>query len=244
MEELTKKEKRQLAKEKKAAEREKGELTSKTKKYVIWFVVFGILAFAGYKLFVFINTPTVENASVAIDLTSEDHIEGKQEAAVTLIEYGDFQCPACAAYYPLIKQLHGDFPDNLKVVFRHYPLTQIHKNAHPAARSAEAANLQGKFWEMHDKLYEQQEEWSNLGDPKDKFVEYADSIGLDKDKFLEDYDSQTVKDRIAVDITSGDRLGVNATPTFYLDGVKLSSVKSYQEFKDMVIREIQSKASQ
>lgn len=238
---LSRKERRELAKAEKRQEREKQENLGKVKKYLVWLVIAAVIVFAGYKLFKFINTPSGGNQviSSSLNVNASDHLKGKTDAPLTLVEYGDYQCPACAVYYPLVKQLLGDYPDKLKIVFRNYPLTQLHNNAFPAARAAEAASLQGKFWEMHDKIYDQQEEWSNLSDPKDKFVSYAESIGLDKNKFLTDYDSQEVKDKISADVASGDRLVINATPTFYLDGKKLPQISSYQDFKTQVDNEIQ-----
>ncbi|HSX01546.1 MAG TPA: thioredoxin domain-containing protein, partial [Candidatus Saccharimonas sp.] len=111
--------------------------------------------------------------------------------SVQVVEYGDYQCPACGAAYPVVKQLQQDLPGQFTLYFRNFPLTQLHANAMLAANAAEAAGAQGKYWEMHDKLYESQKDWSNLaaGDAEAKLVGYAKDLGLDADKFKQAVDS-------------------------------------------------------
>jgi protein-disulfide isomerase len=168
------------------------------------------------------------------DTTADTKVKGDPEASVTLIEYSDFQCPACAAYYPLTKRLSEEFPDTLKVVYRHYPLTRIHPNAFPAARAAEAAHWQGKFWEMHDLLFEKQKEWSGLSDPTDTFTAYAQGIGLDTERFREDLKDSGLGTAVKADQAKGDRDKVQGTPTFLLNGQKLDNPSSYEEFRKAV----------
>lgn len=233
-EELTRKERREKQREESREQNEKGEMNSKMKKYAIWVVVLAIVGFLGYKFVNFLMAPAPQTDPTLLQINDTDHIRGNKDAKATLIEYGDFQCPACGAYYPLVKKLETDFPDNLAVVYRDFPLTSIHKNAMNGAKAAEAAGLQDKFWEMHDMLYEKQDEWSNLGDPKDTFAGYAETIGIDKNQFLTDYDSQEVKDKINADIKVANQLGVNATPTFYLNSKKLTNPTGYDAFKSLV----------
>lgn len=174
------------------------------------------------------------NPSVGSDTAADTKIRGKVEAPVTLVEYSDFQCPACAAYHPLTKQLAQDFPDTLKIVFRHFPLVKIHPNAMPAARAAEAAHAQGKFWEMHDTLFEHQQDWAKQSDPNKTFVSYAQTLGLDIDKFQADINDSAIGSIIQTDLERGNQDDVPGTPTFFLNGSKLQSPQSYEEFKQVI----------
>lgn len=230
---LTKRERRELAKEQKRQNKEQTRLASKLKKFAIWLVTGGIVLFIGFKAWGIVSNPKPEVAGNSVEVSQTDWVKGDTEGATTLIEYGDFQCPACANYYPLLKKLLEEIPEGLKIVYRHYPLTQIHKNAIPSAKAAEAAGDQGKFWEMHDILYEKQKDWEESGNSKEKFVEYARQLGLDENKFLEDFDSSKIEEKINSDTASGNRLKVNATPAFFLNGTKVQP-KGYEEFKELV----------
>lgn len=234
---LTKRERRELAKEEKRQERSREESSSKTKKILVWVLIALALGWLGYKGYKYFTAPVPEVTRIPIAVVESDRVKGDIEAKTTLIEYGDFQCPACGAYYPLVKDLLKDIPQGFRVVYRHYPLTEVHKNALPAAKAAEAAGLQDKFWEMHDILFERQKDWSDLGNAKEKFLEYAKELGLDEEKFLNDFESSQVQDKISAEIASGNSLGVNSTPTFYLNGAKISP-RSYDEFKKVVENEI------
>jgi len=152
-----------------------------------------------------------------------DHIFGKAGSKVTLIEYGDFQCPPCANTYPIAKAVSEQYKEQLQFVFRNFPISTSHPNARAAAGTAEAAGLQGKYWEMHDKIYASQTEWSELtGTDRTKFFEkFASDLGLDINKFNKDIASSSVSDKINLDYAIGKKAGVEATPTFYLNGVKL-----------------------
>lgn len=234
---LTRKEKRALAKEKKKRGIEKEKQLSNFKTLLIWGVVLGILTWFLYKAYNFFTSPVPGVVSVPNEVYEDDWIRGDTEAGVALIKYEDFQCPACASYYPMIKELINKTPEGLKIVFRHYPLTGIHKNAFSAAKASEAAGRQGKFWEMHDILYEQQNDWANINDPEGKYSEYARQLELDEQMFSDDYNSDELSVKINNDIASGNRLGVNATPTFYLNG-RFIQPRSYEEFKELVDNEI------
>ena len=234
---LTKQERRQAAKEQKQKERNRLQSTSKLKKIILIAVALATIGFLGYKLISYISTPTTAG-NEALAVTDADWVRGNKEAKVTLVEYADFECPACAAYEPLVERLIQDFPEQLRVVSRHYPLINIHKNAMPASQAAEAAGKQGKFWEMGKVLYERQEEWVELSNSEDKFSEYARELGLNEEQFLSDYDSQPVKDKINADILTSQRLRLSYTPSFLLDG-RLISPKNYDEFKKLVEDEIQ-----
>ena len=140
-----------------------------------------------------------------------DHIEGGSNAFVTLVEYGDFECPDCGVAYPIVKELQKRMGEQLRFVFRNYPLPQ-HPHAAAAAEAAEAAGAQGKFWEMHDLLFEHQRELDNH-----HLQGYARSLGLDIERFLHDMARHTYAERIEEDIESGDASGVEGTPTFFIN---------------------------
>ena len=141
-------------------------------------------------------------------VTATDHVRGAQDGKVTLVEFGDFQCPACGAYEPIIRQVLADNKDTLKFSFRHFPLTQMHKNALLAAKASEAAALQGKFWEMHDILYDKQEEWGEALNARDFILTYANTINLDVKKFTTDLDKKEIEDKILAEYKEGVSLGV------------------------------------
>lgn len=174
------------------------------------------------------NTPREE-----LNITEADHVKGARNSSVTLVEYADFQCPACAAYYPLVSQLAEEYQDKIAIVVRNYPLP-MHKNAEAAARAAEAAARQDKYWEMHDALYENQEDWSDVLNPTSKFSEYAEAIGLDVAKFQTDTADSAIQDKINGDVVTGNRLGVNSTPSFFLGGERIPNPQSIEAFKTLI----------
>jgi protein-disulfide isomerase len=145
-----------------------------------------------------------------------DHVEGPANAALTLVEYGDYQCPYCGAAYPEVKKVQKELGSELRFVFRNFPLTNMHEHAMNAAETAEAASAQGKFWLMHDFLYEHQ---ATLGDPS-VALGYAKRLGLDTQRFEREIAQHTYQKRIREDFMSGVRSGVNGTPTFYVNGVR------------------------
>lgn len=170
-----------------------------------------------------------------LEVTAKDWVKGNGEAPATLIEYTDFQCPACGAYYPILDQLSKEQGDKLRIVIRHYPLIQIHKNALPSARAAEAAGRQGKFWEMYDLLFANQEEWSEAADPvKSIFPAYAGRIGLDVEKFKADMADPSLDEKINQDRGTGNELKIAGTPSFFLNGKKLENPTSLEAFKKVI----------
>jgi protein-disulfide isomerase len=155
-------------------------------------------------------------------------------AKATLVEFGDFQCPACGAYEPLVRKVLADHKDTLAVVFRHFPLTQIHQNALLAAKASEAAGLQGKFWEMHDMLYDKQGEWSATLNARDFMISYAKVLKLDTQKFSTDLGSDAIEKKVLAEYQEGVKLGLMGTPTFFLNGKQLTDIKSAQDFEQAV----------
>lgn len=186
------------------------------------------------------NTPASSGHGVlSVAVSDKDNIRGPADAKVTLVEYSDFQCPACGAFFPVITKAftEPELKDHLRLVYRYYPLTTIHANAQLASEVAQAAALQGKFWEMHDLLFNNQDTWAPLSATaaKNAFVAYAQQLGMDKNRFLSDIDSSSVKDRIQTDVDSGTSSGVTGTPTFYVNGAQMAQPQSYDEFKQDLI---------
>lgn len=163
----------------------------------------------------------------------EDHVKGGETAIVSIVEYSDFQCPACAAYYPAVKQLLEEFDGQVSFSYKHFPLNRIHINADLAARATEAAGLQGKFWEMHDMIFENQKTWSDVS-AKKIFVGYAEELGIDTDKFKDDLSSKEVRKKVQNDYDEGIELGVSSTPSFFFNGEKIENPQTYEEFKALI----------
>jgi protein-disulfide isomerase len=144
-----------------------------------------------------------------------DHVQGPADAAVTLVEYGDYECPYCGAAYPIVKEVQARMGDRLRFVFRNFPITTSHPHAEQAAESAEAAAAQERFWEMHDLLYENQRRLED-----DDLRAYAEQLGLDVERFGSELAEHVHAARVREDFMSGVRSGVNGTPTFYVNGAR------------------------
>jgi protein-disulfide isomerase len=170
---------------------------------------------------------------------------------VTLVEYGDFECPYCGEAYQVVNQVEQEYNQQITFQFRNFPLTTIHPNAFAGARAAEAASLQGKFWQMHDLLYAQNVEyydsnetyntWVGASNPLPDFDSYAKELGLNVAKFNQAYSSNQVNDSISADMTAGNKLGITGTPTFYVDGkqIQLTSytVQAFQKYINAAIKQ-------
>lgn len=176
------------------------------------------------------NTPL----SLVSALIQGDWVRGNRDAKVIITEYSDFQCPACASYYEVVKMAHKEFGDSVAFVYRHFPLKQIHANAEISALSAEAAGKQGKFWEMHDIIFENQKKWEKEKGAKEIFISYAKELGLNVEQFKQDLDSKEVKSKVDSDYKSGIEAKVNHTPTFFLNGKEIENPRSYEEFKKII----------
>ena len=180
------------------------------------------------------SQPSLANsggARVAVQLDNAP-IRGAIDATVTIVEFADFQCPYCAKVTPALTRLLDDYPDDVRLAFKHLPLP-MHDNAEPAARAALAAQLQGSFWKMHDLLFSNQA-------PLDRanYIAYAEILGLDLQKFVADMDSDAVGERISVDVNEADRLGVSGTPGFFINGRYVSGAIPYEDFKRMIDAEL------
>lgn len=163
------------------------------------------------------NAPTPEQGSTPPG-AQPPHIRGNPNAPVTLEEFADFQCASCGYYHPELKKIEAEYGDRLRVIFRENPLLPRHQHSLVAAQAAEAAGLQGRFWEMHDKLYENQKAWSESKDVVPLFVDYAKQIGLDADRFMRDLNGEVVVQRVFQDGKRSHALGVTGTPTFFVNG--------------------------
>jgi len=155
-------------------------------------------------------------------VSARDHVQGPEDAPLTLVEYGDYQCPYCGKAYPAVKGLQETLGNKLRFVFRNFPLTQSHPYSLLAAETAEAAAFQGKFWEMHDLLFEEQESFN-----PDLISVWAERLGLDLDKLGRDIGQGAVEERLGEDRQSGIRSGVNGTPTFFVNGVRFDGPPEY-----------------
>ena len=161
--------------------------------------------------------PVSENRSVSGKSGTESmHIRGNPDAPVTLEEFGDFQCPPCGNFAGFAEELLKEYDPRLRVVFRNFPLAP-HEHAREAALAAEAAGLQGRFWEMHDVLYREQNAWSKAPNARELFESYAGTIGLNLDQFRKDMDSEKAKERVDSDHARGDSLGIKETPTLFIN---------------------------
>jgi protein-disulfide isomerase len=173
------------------------------------------------------------------------HVQGKGTSDVTLVEYGDYQCPFCEQYYSTVKAAQAEFGDKIKFQFRNFPLTSLHPNAFAAARAAEAASLQNKFWEMHDALYEPSnyQVWTGATNPNPYFNQFAQQIGLNVDRFKTDFASSKVNDTINADMAEGNRLGITGTPSFFVNGKKTQIPNDLKSFEKTINEAISAKAS-
>ena len=179
----------------------------------------------------------------ATTASQSNNISGKVDAKVTLTEYGDFQCPACGAFEPIVAQVKEEFKDQLKFEFKHFPLVQIHPNATAAHRAAQAAANQGKFWEMHDAIYANQQSWSNASGVQSIFEQYARSLELDMDKYLSDANSSETLAVINADVTGGKALGISSTPTFLINGKIIedpTSINTIEGFRSVIQQAVDS----
>lgn len=157
-----------------------------------------------------------------------EHVKGNPDATVTLVEYSDFQCPACAAFQPVVKEVLATYGEKLRFEYKHYPLP-IHPYAQQAAIAAEAAGQQGKFFEYHDALFEKQDEWAKSKTPVALFTKYAGELGLDVEKFKQHQKAPLIRDAVRADLSAAQKLELTGTPSFYLNGEKME-ITSFEDF--------------
>jgi protein-disulfide isomerase len=196
---------------------------------------------------VLIGIFVITNHNKAGDTTTNNvqpthHVEGLDQDGITLLEYGDYECPYCGEYFPIVKQVAAEYNQYITFQFRNLPLTQIHPNAFAGARAAEAASLQGQFWQMHDLLYENQDSWVQSGTPETYFVQFAQQLGLNINTFKTDFASDQVNNTINADVAAFGQTGAEeATPTFFLDGTQINPSESVSSFEQLINAAIQKK---
>jgi protein-disulfide isomerase len=168
------------------------------------------------------------------------HLRGRADAPLLIEEYGDFQCPPCAFFHPILKRIEGEYETQVRVAYRHYPIRSQHPHAAEAARAAEAAALQGKFWQMHDLLFEKQKDWKDTAIARPVFLNFARTLGLDVGKFTQDIDSAAVANRVLSDETQATARGVKGTPSVYLNGreIPFEVITNYDSFRATIEREL------
>jgi protein-disulfide isomerase len=157
----------------------------------------------------------LEQPRLTIAVGPDDHVRGPRVAPLTLVEYGDYECPYCGAAYPIVKEIERILGDELSSVFRNFPLSEAHPHAFQAAEAAESAAAQGRFWEMHDRLYENQQRLDTQ-----HLVSHAEALGLDVTRVETELEEHTFEPRVRNDFLGGVRSGVNGTPTFFINGVR------------------------
>lgn len=231
------KQQRDLKQQEKERRRQASARHDRTKNIITWSIV-GAVAVGIVALIIISSRGSGSPSGAVVAVTDQDHVRGPVSAKAVIIEYSDFQCPACGAYYPTMKNLEKKYGDQIAIVYRNFPLTSLHKNAQLAAQAAEAANLQGKFWEMHDRLFERQEDWSTLSDAGKTFGEYAKELNLDVTRFSADLTSSPVKDRVTRDVDSGNAVNIAGTPTFFMNGKKLTNPGSEDVFSSLIDAEL------
>ncbi|MFA6416093.1 MAG: thioredoxin domain-containing protein [Candidatus Paceibacterota bacterium] len=244
---LTKYEKHQLEK----ADREKADKSQKRQRqiwrYLLWLSAGLLIVVTVWQVNRLVSgnskiSPTATSSSLALTVKDGDWIMGATTSPVVLIEYSDFQCPACAEYNDLVEQLKKDYPDKLTVVYRHYPWF-FHEHAMSAALVAEAAGQQGKFWAMHDLLFKNQNEWS-AGKGSESFNKYANQyairLGLDQTLFTKDLANPVWRQKIEAQLAEGKSLGIDYTPAFAINGKIITNPKSYEEFRQVIDQVLKS----
>ena len=202
-----------------------------TKRYV-WM---GLAALVALVLLVtIIRYFTAASPPTVTEVTAGDRIKGNPDAALTLVKFSDFQCPACRAQHNSIKQIWPAIKGSVRFVYRHFPLTNIHPHAVQAARYSEAAGKQGKFWELHDLFFERQRQWTSSKDITPVFDGYAKELGLDVARLKADADSQEVRNKVALDAQSARSARAASTPTLFLNGKLLRNVRDANNLRTAI----------
>lgn len=195
----------------------------------------------------FIGLIVMNKKDVSAPTTTEvsNHTYGEGKSGVTLVEYGDFQCPACLNYFPIVRQIKETYKEQITFQFRNFPIVSAHRNAMAAHSAAEAAAKQGKFWEMHDFLYGTQDSWKDSNNAGKTFEDYATELGLNIEQFRQDAASETTNAVIQADLKAGLAAGVKGTPAFFIDGKKyeLEQLRSLEDFSKLIDEAIKQKSS-
>ncbi|MEK7568852.1 MAG: thioredoxin domain-containing protein [Patescibacteria group bacterium] len=207
------------------------------KRITIWVsaaLVVGIAAIGAWQV---ATQPLAEIARkdglMSLPLDQADHTKGSATPKMTLVEYSDFQCPACGNVYPMLEEMFAEYKDRISFTYRHFPLPQ-HKNALPAAYASEAAGNQGRFWEMAELLFKNQSDWSESVTAQIIFEGYAEKLGLDIAQYKKDVKSDAVKAKVERDHKSGQLSNIDHTPTFFINGKMATNPRSKEELKALI----------
>jgi protein-disulfide isomerase len=199
-------------------------------KYLLGIGIATIVLLVGGVFYLSNSNPQVTPTG-AVDkkvLVAGKNTVGKKDAKVVVVEFADFQCPACGAFYPDMKKILSEYDGKIYYIYRHFPLP-MHKNAMKAAEAAQAAGTDNKFWQMHDQLFESQTEWSEVEDPTTLFAGYAKSVGIDSEKFKKALAEGAHLPVVQKDIQDGIKAGVNSTPTIFVNGKKVEGAVTIQD---------------
>jgi protein-disulfide isomerase len=243
---LTKKQRRDLKRQEKVATKESIEKSAARKRIALWAITGLVIIGIVFGMIKLAQMPNSTQTGTIPPVTEKDWKRGNPTAPAVLVDYSDFQCPVCATYHPILKQLQQDLGDKLLLVYRYLPLTLIHANAQLSAQAAEAAGRQNKFWEMHDKLFETQSEWEGLASDKAKakFIAFAEELKLNKDQFTKDLTSSEVKDAVQTQLNGFIAGGFEqATPSFFLNGKFMPLPSNYEDLKSTVLQSISTSTS-
>jgi len=199
-------------------------------------IVVAILVAVGAAVYLSRQPDQVTETSAAPVLNTKGggHFRGPETAAITLVEFGDYQCPSCGAYHPVVKELLNRYPQQVRLAFHHYPLISVHPTAMAAALAVEAAGEQGRYWEMHDLVFEHQQEWSANPNPESQFLALASRIGLNANAFMQATRSPHLQDRILQDVVRAREANIDAVPTFFINGERIHVPLSINAFVDVI----------
>jgi protein-disulfide isomerase len=217
------------------------EKQKQQKMKTIWFSFALIIIVAAVTVWWFTMPDAQEPAvqtTAEIRVGEDEWTLGNPDADIVLVEYADFQCGACAYYHPIIKELMEEYDDRVLYVFRHFPLTSIHQYATLAARTAEAAGKQGRFWEMADLIFQNQQRWSR-GNAPFEFTGYARELGLDMNRFQNDLGAAETFQRVEQSFNTGTRLNITSVPSFYMNGEKIMNPRTLDEFRSLIDRRLE-----
>lgn len=227
---LTKKQRKELRRQERREEAESQQRSSTMKKIMVWGIVIAGVVGLGW----LIASSGGDAPAVTPD---NDPFKGSETAKVVVTEYSDFQCPACQAAQPVVKQVLDTYGDRIKFVYTNFPLP-MHQNADEAARAGECAFDQGKFWELHDILFDRQSDWEGLSNPQGKFSEYAGEVGMDVALYDSCYASSDAKDRVTQDEREATAARVNSTPTFFVNDQKIVGAQPFSKFQELIDAEL------
>jgi len=232
---LSKKGLRDAKYQEKMEKRQNREVWVRKKSYFIWGGVIMLLAlviWGAIKAAPKNTDPTDVGKPDAI--SSDDWVLGNKDAKISIIEYSDFQCPACAAYASLLNRIIQDYGDKVRFAYRYFPLISIHKTAIISSIAAEAAGRQGKFWEMSNKLFENQSDWADNSKAQEIFISYAQDLELDINRFKSDLSSGEIKDKVNTAYNKAQAINLSYTPSIFINNKLIQNPRSYEEFKTII----------